>query len=166
MLHDFSVTQTPDLTNTLEIMTLLSWSVSQVLDFAGISGLKALRVLRVLRPLRLLNKIKSLQLMIMAIWSSATDIMNVLFLWAFGYIAFAVVGIYLFGGKLYSCSDSGFVGPPLNPDQPPGMMTFSITLVSISPSANFCWLARVVKFCVEKERFQIQKVESFELMML
>lgn len=78
--------------------------------------------MRVIRPLRLLNKIKSLQLIIAAIWSSTTDIINILVLWLFAYIAFGVIGMYLFGGKLYKCSDVYFAGPPLNPLEPKGSL--------------------------------------------
>lgn len=104
--------------NLLDFVLLLF----QVLDLLGVNGLRAVRVLRVLRPLRLLNKIESLQLMLSAIYQSSVDIFNVLLLWLFAYVAFAVVGMYLFGGKFYQCSDPTFVGPPLNPLEPPGSL--------------------------------------------
>lgn len=53
----------------------------QLIDFIGPQGLKFLRIMRVLRPLRLLNKIKSLQLLIVAVQACAVDMFNVLLLW-------------------------------------------------------------------------------------
>jgi hypothetical protein len=78
------------------------------------------RVMRVLRPLRLLNKIKSLQLLLLSIQASATDMINVLCLWLFMCLVFSICAINLFAGKLYACNDGDFVGWPLNPDQEEG----------------------------------------------
>ena len=97
--------------------------VAQSLDFLGVDGVKALRVLRVLRPLRslrILNKIEKLQLMIMAISQSVLDVLNVLFLWLFAFLIFGIIGMTLFSGRLHRCSDSEFVGYPLNPGELPG----------------------------------------------
>ena len=35
-------------------------------------------------------------------------------------LVFAICAINLFAGKLFACNDGDFVGPPLNPDEPPG----------------------------------------------
>ena len=89
--------------------------VSQILDVAGLIKLKALRAIRVVRPLRLLNKIESLQLLLKAVQSSTTDMMNVLLLWLFAFVIFSIMGVNLFAGSLLSCNDGDFVGPDLNP---------------------------------------------------
>jgi len=83
----------------------------------GIDGLKFLRVMRVLRPLRLLNKIESLRLLVLAIKESASDMFNVLFLWAFMVVVFSICAVNLFAGKLSRCNDDKFVGPLLNTDR-------------------------------------------------
>ncbi|VDP29527.1 unnamed protein product [Schistosoma mattheei] len=70
-----------------------------------ISAVKILRVLRVLRPLRAINRAKGLkhvvQCMIIAI-KSIGNIVLVTFLLEF---MFAVIGVQLFKGKFYSCTD-------------------------------------------------------------
>ena len=45
---------------------------------------------------------------------------NVLFLWLFMCLIFAICGINLFAGKLYACNDGDFVGAPLNPNEQEG----------------------------------------------
>ena len=108
--------------NVLDFLILLF----QLIDFSGADGLKFFRIMRVLRPLRLLNKIKSLQLLIVAVQACAVDMFNVLLLWIFAFIVFGIVGVDLFAGTLYSCSDAAFVGPPesggINPGTPPGSL--------------------------------------------
>ena len=81
----------------------------QILDLLGLKGLRALRVLRVLRPLRLLNKIKSLQLLLTAMGKAVADISYVMLIWVVCFVVFAIVGVFLFGGRLHSCSDLSFV---------------------------------------------------------
>ncbi len=94
--------------------------IFQLMDVVGLRGLATLRLMRVLRPLRLLNKIKSLQLLLLAMQACAVDMFNVLLLWMFVFIVFGVLGMNLFSGKLYSCNDGDFVGPPLNPFETEG----------------------------------------------
>lgn len=91
--------------------------VFQILDVSGLSGLNTVRLFRMLRPLRLLNRIKSLQQLLLAMQACAVDVMNVLILWLFAFIIFAIFGVNLFSGKLYSCNDGSFVGFPLNPSE-------------------------------------------------
>ena len=97
--------------------------ISQTLDFIGVDGMKALRVLRVLRPLRslrILNKIESLQKLILAVANAVPEIANILFIWLFAFIIFGIIGMTLFSGTFYQCSDEKFVGFPLNPGEPSG----------------------------------------------
>eukprot|EP00096_Caligus_rogercresseyi_P004791 TRINITY_DN1928_c0_g2_i1.p1 TRINITY_DN1928_c0_g2~~TRINITY_DN1928_c0_g2_i1.p1 ORF type:complete len:1446 (-),score=320.23 TRINITY_DN1928_c0_g2_i1:115-4299(-) len=76
-------------------------------DSAGaISVLKILRVLRVLRPLRAVNRAKGLKLVIQAVIVSVSTIQNIVLVTVLLQFLFAVIGVQLFKGKFYSCSDS------------------------------------------------------------
>ncbi|WAR26863.1 CAC1C-like protein [Mya arenaria] len=77
--------------NILDLLVVGVSLVSFVLDNEAISVVKILRVLRVLRPLRAINRAKGLK-----------NIMLVMFLLQF---MFAVIGVQLFKGTFYKCSD-------------------------------------------------------------
>ncbi|CAH8477757.1 unnamed protein product [Schistosoma bovis] len=91
--------------NLLDLIVVCVALVSFVLQNQTISAVKILRVLRVLRPLRAINRAKGLkhvvQCMIIAI-KSIGNIVLVTFLLEF---MFAVIGVQLFKGKFYSCTD-------------------------------------------------------------
>jgi hypothetical protein len=80
----------------------------QVLEFLWPNGVKSLRILRILRPLRILrlvDKITSLKLILAALATSGSKLLAISLIWGFFYVIFALVGVFLFGGSLYSCSD-------------------------------------------------------------
>ncbi|CAH8831967.1 unnamed protein product [Trichobilharzia szidati] len=91
--------------NLLDLIVVCVALVSFVLQNQTISAVKILRVLRVLRPLRAINRAKGLkhvvQCMVIAI-KSIGNIVLVTFLLEF---MFAVIGVQLFKGKFYSCTD-------------------------------------------------------------
>lgn len=97
--------------NLLDFAILLS----QLLDTLKVTDLGLMRVLRMLRPLRLLNKIKSLQVLLLAMQACLVDVFNVLILWLFGFVIFAIIGVSIFSGKMQACNDEEFVGWPVNP---------------------------------------------------
>ncbi|KER19173.1 hypothetical protein T265_15629, partial [Opisthorchis viverrini] len=91
--------------NLLDLIVVCVALVSFVLQSQTISAVKILRVLRVLRPLRAINRAKGLkhvvQCMIIAI-KSIGNIVLVTFLLEF---MFGVIGVQLFKGKFWSCTD-------------------------------------------------------------
>jgi hypothetical protein len=99
---------------TILSFTTLDYILSVIPGVEGGGGIKSVRVLRVLRPLRLINRIPSLQTLLNALWASRQDILNVLLLWSFTFLLFAILGVALFAGKLHECNDSGAGTMPLH----------------------------------------------------
>ena len=98
--------------NRLDFFILVCTLMDFMVVWIGISNsttraLGSVRVLRVLRPLRLINKIPSLQLLLQALSASWEDVLNVLLLWAFTFLLFAILGVAIFAGGLHACSDNG-----------------------------------------------------------
>lgn len=91
--------------NLLDLIVVCVALISFVLQNQTISAVKILRVLRVLRPLRAINRAKGLkhvvQCMVIAI-KSIGNIVLVTFLLQF---MFGVIGVQLFKGKFYRCTD-------------------------------------------------------------
>nr|QQY02566.1 voltage-dependent L-type calcium channel subunit alpha-1F [Cryptocotyle lingua] len=91
--------------NLLDLIVVCVALVSFVLPSQTISAVKILRVLRVLRPLRAINRAKGLkhvvQCMVIAV-KSIGNIVLVTFLLEF---MFGVIGVQLFKGKFWFCTD-------------------------------------------------------------
>lgn len=72
----------------------------------NLNFVKVLRVLRVGRPLRFLSSSSSMKLVFKAIIESITAIANVLVVVLLIWLIFAILGVSLFAGKFYSCSNT------------------------------------------------------------
>ncbi|XP_068939098.1 voltage-dependent L-type calcium channel subunit alpha-1F, partial [Petaurus breviceps papuanus] len=72
---------------------------------SAISVVKILRVLRVLRPLRAINRAKGLKHVVQCVFVAIRTIGNILIVTSLLQFMFACIGVQLFKGKLYSCTD-------------------------------------------------------------
>ena len=72
----------------------------------AISVVKILRVLRVLRPLRAINRAKGLKHVVQCVIVAVKTIYNILLVTLLLIFMFAVIGVQLFKGKFFSCTDS------------------------------------------------------------
>ena len=82
----------------LDVLTVgVSW-MSLLAPDAG--NLSALRSVRVLRPLRTVTRIKSMRVLVGALLRSLPDVADVVLLFGFFLLAFGVVGVELFMGRL------------------------------------------------------------------
>ncbi|XP_055999820.1 muscle calcium channel subunit alpha-1-like isoform X17 [Ostrea edulis] len=79
--------------------------ISFVLDNQAISVVKILRVLRVLRPLRAINRAKGLKHVVQCVIVAVRTIYNILLVTFLLQFMFAVIGVQLFKGRFYGCSD-------------------------------------------------------------
>uniref|UniRef100_A0A182K2T8 Voltage-dependent L-type calcium channel subunit alpha n=1 Tax=Anopheles christyi TaxID=43041 RepID=A0A182K2T8_9DIPT len=70
-----------------------------------ISVVKILRVLRVLRPLRAINRAKGLKHVVQCVIVAVKTIGNIVLVTFLLQFMFAVIGVQLFKGKFFSCSD-------------------------------------------------------------
>ncbi|XP_048587004.1 voltage-dependent calcium channel type A subunit alpha-1-like isoform X2 [Nematostella vectensis] len=69
------------------------------------SWIKALRVVRVLRPFKSVHKIKKLQAVFRCMWFSVKNVANILMITGLFLLIFAVIGVQLFNGKFWKCTD-------------------------------------------------------------
>eukprot|EP01044_Picomonas_judraskeda_P005157 COSAG03_NODE_476_length_7617_cov_79.083400_1_plen_1988_part_00 len=72
---------------------------------SNLAIVRTIRVMRVLRPLLLVGHFQGMKLILESVVKSALSIANVLLLLMFVWMIFAIVGMNLFSGKLYYCTD-------------------------------------------------------------
>lgn len=84
------------------VVSIIDFSISSI----NISQIKIVRLLRTLRPLRYISHNLSMKIVVTALLESLMAIMNVAVVLVIIWLMFAILAISLFGGKLYSCSNS------------------------------------------------------------
>uniref|UniRef100_A0A671LC69 Voltage-dependent L-type calcium channel subunit alpha n=1 Tax=Sinocyclocheilus anshuiensis TaxID=1608454 RepID=A0A671LC69_9TELE len=75
------------------------------LSSSAISVVKILRVLRVLRPLRAINRAKGLKHVVQCVFVAIRTIGNIMIVTTLLQFMFACIGVQLFKGKFYRCTD-------------------------------------------------------------
>nr|XP_057939489.1 dihydropyridine-sensitive L-type skeletal muscle calcium channel subunit alpha-1-like isoform X2 [Doryrhamphus excisus] len=94
--------------NSFNILDLIVVGVSLLsmgMESSAISVVKILRVLRVLRPLRAINRAKGLKHVVQCVFVAIKTIGNIVLVTMLLNFMFACIGVQLFKGKLYSCTD-------------------------------------------------------------
>uniref|UniRef100_A0A665W315 Voltage-dependent L-type calcium channel subunit alpha n=1 Tax=Echeneis naucrates TaxID=173247 RepID=A0A665W315_ECHNA len=95
--------------NSFNILDLLVVSVSLLsmgMESSAISVVKILRVLRVLRPLRAINRAKGLKHVVQCVFVAVKTIGNIVLVTMLLDFMFACIGVQLFKGTFYACTDS------------------------------------------------------------
>uniref|UniRef100_A0A8C4HEF6 Voltage-dependent L-type calcium channel subunit alpha n=1 Tax=Dicentrarchus labrax TaxID=13489 RepID=A0A8C4HEF6_DICLA len=98
--------------NSFNILDLIVVGVSLLsmgMESSAISVVKILRVLRVLRPLRAINRAKGLKHVVQCVFVAIKTIGNIVLVTMLLNFMFACIGVQLFKGKFYSCTDSSKV---------------------------------------------------------
>lgn len=67
--------------------------------------MKILRVLRVLRPLKTIKRIPKLKAVFDCVVGSLKNVVNILIVYLLFQFIFAVIGVQLFNGKFFHCTD-------------------------------------------------------------
>ncbi|XP_074057973.1 voltage-dependent L-type calcium channel subunit alpha-1F [Macrotis lagotis] len=98
--------------NLLDLLVVGVSLVSFGIHSSAISVVKILRVLRVLRPLRAINRAKGLKHVVQCVFVAIRTIGNILIVTSLLQFMFACIGVQLFKGKLYSCTDEAKHTPP------------------------------------------------------
>lgn len=75
-------------------------SVSQ-----NLSTIKSLRVLRVLRPLKTIKRVPKLKAVFDCVVNSLKNVVNIMIVYLLFHLIFAVIGVQLFNGKFFYCTD-------------------------------------------------------------
>uniref|UniRef100_A0A8C5XIE4 Voltage-dependent L-type calcium channel subunit alpha n=1 Tax=Microcebus murinus TaxID=30608 RepID=A0A8C5XIE4_MICMU len=91
--------------NMLDLLVVAVSLISMRLESSTISVVKILRVLRVLRPLRAINRAKGLKHVVQCMFVAISTIGNILLVTTLLQFMFACIGVQLFKGKFYSCTD-------------------------------------------------------------
>ncbi|XP_064859175.1 voltage-dependent L-type calcium channel subunit alpha-1D-like [Oncorhynchus nerka] len=100
--------------NTFNLLDLLVVGVSLVsfcIQSSAISVVKILRVLRVLRPLRAINRAKGLKHVVQCVFVAIRTIGNIMIVTTLLQFMFACIGVQLFKGKFYRCTDEAKSSP-------------------------------------------------------
>ncbi|XP_069048207.1 voltage-dependent L-type calcium channel subunit alpha-1C isoform X2 [Lepisosteus oculatus] len=94
--------------NYFNILDLVVVGVSLISFFirsSAINVVKILRVLRVLRPLRAINRAKGLKHVVQCVFVAIRTIGNIVIVTTLLQFMFACIGVQLFKGKLFKCTD-------------------------------------------------------------
>merc|ERR550517_1104478 len=67
--------------------------------------LKSMKLLRVLRPLKMINRVPALKAVFDCVMISLKNVFNILIVYMLFLLIFAMVGVQLFNGKFFYCSD-------------------------------------------------------------
>jgi len=90
--------------NVLDVV-VVTVSLISIFGGSGIGFLKILRVLRVLRPLRAINRAPGLKQVVQCMIVSVKSIGNIMAVTVLLIFMFGVIGVQLFKGKFFICSD-------------------------------------------------------------
>ncbi|XP_068020802.1 voltage-dependent L-type calcium channel subunit alpha-1S isoform X3 [Melanerpes formicivorus] len=91
--------------NILDLLVVAVSLTSMGTESSTISVVKILRVLRVLRPLRAINRAKGLKHVVQCVFVAIKTIGNIVVVTTLLQFMFACIGVQLFKGKFYRCTD-------------------------------------------------------------
>uniref|UniRef100_A0A3B4USW6 Voltage-dependent L-type calcium channel subunit alpha n=1 Tax=Seriola dumerili TaxID=41447 RepID=A0A3B4USW6_SERDU len=97
--------------NLLDLLVVGVSLVSFGIQSSAISVVKILRVLRVLRPLRAINRAKGLKHVVQCVFVAIRTIGNIMIVTTLLQFMFACIGVQLFKGKFYRCTDDAKNSP-------------------------------------------------------
>ncbi|KAF0036298.1 hypothetical protein F2P81_011610 [Scophthalmus maximus] len=92
--------------NILDLIVVTVSLLSMGMESSAISVVKILRVLRVLRPLRAINRAKGLKHVVQCVFVAIKTIGNIVLVTMLLNFMFSCIGVQLFKGKFYSCTDA------------------------------------------------------------
>ncbi|XP_048877532.1 voltage-dependent L-type calcium channel subunit alpha-1D-like isoform X2 [Brienomyrus brachyistius] len=102
-LHEGAFCRSPF--NLLDILVVGVSLISFMFQSSAVSGLKILRIMRVLRPLRAINRAKGLKNVVQCVFVAIKTIGNIMIVTTLLQFMFACIGVQLFKGKFFSCTD-------------------------------------------------------------
>ncbi|XP_055009098.1 sodium channel protein type 4 subunit alpha B [Boleophthalmus pectinirostris] len=78
---------------------------ANILGYSELGAIKSLRTLRALRPLRALSRFEGMRVVVNALVGAIPSIFNVLLVCLIFWLIFSIMGVNLFAGKFYYCSN-------------------------------------------------------------
>eukprot|EP00899_Mesostigma_viride_P006469 jgi/Mesvir1/15823/Mv03377-RA.1 len=98
--------------NVMDLVIVVAAIVPMLLSSRNVRWVCAMRTLRVLRPLRLLTRVPELQVVTNALIRSLSSLWNVVIVAVLFWLIFGLLGMQLFAGRFYYCSDDSLAGSP------------------------------------------------------
>ena len=92
--------------NKVDFLIIVFSIIDSSIESVNIPIIKVFRLLRCLRPLKLISHNISMKIVVIALVESIGAILNVLVVIILIWLVFAILGVSLLGGKMYSCSNS------------------------------------------------------------
>ena len=94
-----------DAWNCLDGLIVVTSVLSLVLNSASLTIVRSFRILRALRPLRMVRRLRGMQMVMATLARSLPQIGNVLIFGAFQFVVFGILGVQVFGGMFWRCTD-------------------------------------------------------------
>lgn len=104
---DFAYLRNP--WNVLDASVVAASIISITMADADIGWIKSFRVVRALRPLRVVKRIPELKQVVNSLFHAIPKLYNVLALLAMFWLIFGILGVQLFKGKFYACTDTNVI---------------------------------------------------------
>ena len=91
--------------NVLDGFIVLTSVLSILFNDPRLTIVRSFRMMRALRPLRMIRRLRGMQLVVATLVQSLPQVMNVLLFGLFQFVVFGILGVQLFGGKFWRCTD-------------------------------------------------------------
>ena len=98
-----------DAWNVLDFLIVFASILDLLVSSIDIPVLKILRLIRTLRPLRFISHNTEMKVLVSALIESIGSIINVLVVVLVVWLMFAIVGVSLFSGRFYYCTENTYV---------------------------------------------------------
>lgn len=92
--------------NVLDGLIVITALINLAASSSSLKSIRSLRALRALRPLRAVSRYPGLRVVVMALFGSIPQILNMLFVILLFFLIFAIVCVGLLKGALATCSDN------------------------------------------------------------
>eukprot|EP01052_Picozoa_sp_SAG31_P042038 SAG31_NODE_6550_length_1981_cov_1.388417_2_plen_618_part_01 len=97
------------------VIVLLGWFIKLIPtggdgENSDLDWVKTLRVVRALRPLRMIKRVPELKQVVNSLFEAAPTLGNVILLLVMFWMVFGILGINLFKGRFYYCTDGDVYG--------------------------------------------------------
>ncbi len=95
--------------NQLDFFIVLTSFFDLMMSGKSLGFIKVIRLLRILRPLRFISHNKGMKMIVAALLDSGGAMLNVLIVIMIVWLMFAILGIQLFMGKMFYCSEEMYL---------------------------------------------------------
>jgi len=95
--------------NQLDFFIVVTSLLDLMMSRQSLGFIKVIRLLRILRPLRFISHNQGMKMIVAALLDSGGAMLNVLIVIMIVWLMFAILGIQLFMGKFFYCSEDPYL---------------------------------------------------------